>query len=209
MKLGILIPLLILLIVGGTGAVDVAIGQPQTPSGPVAEAPAFKEGDEWRFTGGSWRKVIGFEGEHVITTSGPSRRCRDCRYYRDKNLTVIKVLDAKGQPAPGETTGSKILDFPLFVGKEWSFSIDLPQRSTGQMMPYDNFFKVEAYEDVKTKAGTFKAFRVLYRQENRGPYPWSGRATFWYAPEVKWFVKWDVHTSGWGEGWEMESYTLK
>lgn len=65
-------------------------------------------------------------------------------------MTVVKVLDSKGEPAPGETTGLKVLDFPLFVGKEWSYSIDLPQTSTGQLRPYDNFFKVEAYEDVKT-----------------------------------------------------------
>jgi hypothetical protein len=31
--------------------------------------------------------------------------------------------------------------FPLFVGKEWSQSIDLRQRSTGQIRPYDNLFE--------------------------------------------------------------------
>ena len=28
---------------------------------PVAEAPAWKVGDEWRFTGGSYIRVVAFE----------------------------------------------------------------------------------------------------------------------------------------------------
>lgn len=59
------------------------------------------------------------------------------------------------------------------------------------------------------KAGTFRAFRISWMQENRGPYGWRGHADLCWSPEVKMFVKRAAHTSGWGPDWELESYTLK
>jgi hypothetical protein len=76
-------------------------------------------------------------------------------------------------------------------------------------MPYDNSYEVEAYEDVKTKAGTFKAFRISYIQENKGSYSWTGRSTFWYSSEVKATIKRVAHTKNFGTDWELESYSLK
>ena len=42
------------------------------------------------------------------------------------------------------------------------------------MRPYFNVWKVEAFEEVKVKAGTFTAFRISWHQENRGGYRWTG-----------------------------------
>jgi hypothetical protein len=42
--------------------------------------------------------------------------------------------------------------------------------------------KVEAYEDVKTPAGTFKAFRIVLGDQ-------SLRTTQWYSPELGLFIK--------------------
>ena len=74
--------------------------------------------------------------------------------------------------------------------------------------PYDAEFRwaVEAYEDVTVPAGTFKAFRIVYRiaprlATNFARQSWQSVAPstvtlkYWYAPEVRQFVKAD------GDSW--------
>jgi hypothetical protein len=74
--------------------------------------------------------------------------------------------------------------------------------------------QVEACEEVKVKAGTFRAFRISYAQEDLAPRAsvgsrLGGKFTFWWSPEAKAVVKWRAHTSGWGRDWELVSYTVK
>lgn len=177
---------------------------------PVAEAPTYQVGDEWRYSNGAVLRVVAIEEGHVVTTWTPNRGCPDCRDYRDKNFTIVKQVDKSGAPVSTSTIGFKTLDFPLQVDKEWQFRQDLFSRSYNRLMPYDNSFRIEGYEDVKTKAGTFKAFKIGYIQENKGPYPWTGRVTSWYSPEAKAFVKRVVHTRGFPfDDAELDSYTLK
>ncbi len=180
----------------GSAAEDVSVN-----------TPAFKIGDEWRYTAGFIR-VIGFEGEDVITAESGSR-CQDCKYFRDKNWTLVKVLDAQGKPAD-VSTGLKVLDFPLYVGKEWNQETELRSVTTGLPRIYRNEFKVMAYEEVTVKAGKFKAFRIAWVQETRNvANPFVGHADLWWSPEVKNFVKRHVYTTRWLTDSELESYTLK
>lgn len=175
----------------------------------VVEAPTFKVGDEWRYTGGYFIRVVGLEGDHVVTETNLDPSCRSCRFVRDKNGTVVRVLDADGKPVEYALSGLKILDFPMRVGKQWSQDLSLRQLSTGAMRPYSNTFKVEAYEEVVTKAGTFKAFRISWRQESRGSYAWHGSLDLWWSPDVRAYVKRAVYTSGWSRDFDLQAYTLK
>lgn len=177
--------------------------------GIVVDAPAYKVGDEWRYTGEVFAQVLGFEGDLRIVASNRDRFCQGCRYFLDRNGTLVKALDGQANPIQASNQGLRMLDFPLRVGKTWSQDIDLRQLSTGAIRPYSNTWKVEAYEEITIKAGTFKAFRIGWHQENRGPYPWSGDATLWWSPDVKVFVKGVAYTSDWFRPWELESYTLK
>jgi hypothetical protein len=179
--------------------------------GPTAESPTFSQGDEWRFSSGAVLRVEAVEGDQVITTiEFPGSRCPGCRQYRDKNFTVVKVVDKNGSAVTADPfLGIQPLDFPLTVGKTWENNVSSPMISTGQMVPFENHFKVESYGDVKTKAGTFKAFKISWQQENRGTSRWTGNATLWYGPEVRGIVKREVHTSGWFPDNELASYTLK
>lgn len=175
----------------------------------VIDAPTFKVGDEWRYTDGYFIRVVGFEGDHVVTETNLDPFCRNCRFIRDKNGAVVSVLDSEGKLVEYALSGLKLLDFPMRVGKQWSQDLTLRQLRTGRMMPYSNIFNVEAYEEVVTKAGTFKAFRISWTQENRGLYPWRGSLDIWWSPDVRGFVKRAVHTSGWVQDFDLESYTLK
>jgi hypothetical protein len=203
------------LVVGSAAGLSAAHAQVSPGPAPVAQAPVFKVGDEWRWTGGGRRRIIAIEGEHTVTPMS-NQECQNCRAYRDKNLTVVKLLDKEGNIVVNDSSvGYKMLDFPLAVGKRWDSDVSLVNRRTRVAEAYKNTFHVETYEEVKTKAGTFKAFRITHIQQ-RAHTSFSGdvgktwRETLWYGPEVKAFVKREVNTKvEWGPDWELESYALK
>ena len=71
---------------------------------------------------------------------------------------------------------------------------------------YNINFIVRGYEDVKTKAGTFKAYKIEQGWSNSYGSRWIN--TVWYAPEVKSVVKF-TSTNTNNTDWELTSYTLK
>src|SRR5262245_45712496 len=176
----------------------------------VVEAPTFKVGNEWRYSNGSVRQVVGFKEDYVITVSKPGDSfCQDCRYFKDKNLTVMKVLDSIGKPYDYSVTGWKTLDFPRHAGKAWSYTMEgRLGRGSRALLLFRNQFKAIEYEAVSVKAGTFNAFRIRHHQESlRGG--GSGDRDLWYAPDVRAFIKQAVYAAleAWGGNWELESYT--
>jgi len=202
---------LLAVLVAGCAA---GVSQTSGPA-PVAEAPSFKPGDEWRWTNGGHRRVIAVEAEESVT-SYSSQYCRECRAYRDKNLTIVRLVDKEGNLVVLDwEVGYKMLDFPLKVGKQWASNATQVSQATKIAQPYKNLFIVEAYEDVKTKAGTFKAFRIGHVQELEhasvaADVGRTWREDLWYSPEVKAFVKREVITRvDWGPNWELESFSVK
>src|SRR6185436_7225384 len=51
-------------------------------------------------------------------------------------------------------------DWPLQVGKSWNRRFTITIHQTNQVIPVEATTTVEAYEDVATPSGTFKAFRI-------------------------------------------------
>jgi hypothetical protein len=51
-------------------------------------------------------------------------------------------------------------EWPLKVGKSWTRKLTMTTHATNQSVPVEAQITVEAYEDVTTPAGTFKAWRV-------------------------------------------------
>jgi hypothetical protein len=109
----------------------------------------------------------------------------------------------------------KSSDFPLFVGKKWtdSFTVE-SRRAMTQELTIMCDFKVEDIVEVKTPAGTFKAYVIHQKQGTPaygGRYGW---ARHWYSPEVKATVKREYEKSDyWVESRmndaELISYELK
>jgi hypothetical protein len=177
---------------------------------PSPDSPAFAVGDEWRNEGGNYpvvTRVVAIEGDGSVVESNADATCQEgCRYVRDRNLMSTGGTDRNGKPT--YVSGLQGLNFPLQVGKQWDQRRDF-RLGSGAMVPFHHRWKVEGCEEVKVKAGTFRAFRIFYDQENLGPGRLGGKFTYWWSPEARAIVKWKAHTTGWGRDWEMVSYGLK
>lgn len=69
------------------------------------------------------------------------------------------------------------IHWPIWVGKTWSGTVVYGTTASAFTT------SVDAYEDVNVPAGTFKAFRIRMRWEDRLD------ILYWYAPEIQLFVK--------------------
>jgi hypothetical protein len=186
----------------------------------VAESPAYSVGDEWVYTDGAARwmyRVVGYQEHLLVTVSDGDPFCQGCRYFRDPHWTVVKILSESGVDTSAAAVSAawynsmnfRHLDFPLHVGKEWRYRV-LGVTRGGVNAEFSNRHRVEAYEQVTVSGGTFKAFRISHHQENlRTNPPRTVRATHWWSPEVRAFVKRVANTAGWGPDFELQSYVLR
>jgi len=151
------------------------------------EAPVLNVGDEWEYKTSLGKQlkqeVIKVEEDIYVLRYG-----REVRGIDKKTMNHIFLIDESGRKEKFTGTGSKILDFPLFVGK----------KTKNVKEDFLEEYFIPAFEEIQTVAGTFKAFRIEYRQQRwirnrRPPYETtlqaSAEGTYWYAPEVKAIVK--------------------
>jgi len=74
-------------------------------------------------------------------------------------------------------------DFPLEVGKTWSSKHRVTNHGNKTTTDLVGNWKVEAYEDVTVRAGTFKAYRVRYTDSL------GTDNTTWWSTDTGGFVK--------------------
>lgn len=177
--------------------------------------PTFAVGDTWKRSHGPTITVVKVE-ENAVQMAGPLLTCPTCIYHYDKNLTLLNVTEADGRPVDVTKhefiplgVDWKVLDFPLEVKKTWRFSPTGWFR--GSPARYTVDVTVMAYEDVKTKAGTFKAYRINYEwtvHTQFGDFRWNNM--WWFAPDVKSLVKFTTTSRAReAQDWELVSYTVK
>ncbi len=176
------------------------------PAAPVNE-PTRALGDTWTIK----EKAILYTTTVIAVLEDGGFTCRledtmgdsDTVRY-SASLGVLESMDdASGKVNAMRQPPAVRLDFPLFVGKQWSDAYT-NVGSDGGTYSYKNSYEVKGYETVKTAAGEFAAFRIGRTNYNVS----SGRTwheTYWYAPEVGWTIK---GNADWGERWELTGYSL-
>jgi len=155
---------------------------------PKAERPTYTVGDRWIRSDGAYDLIRIDNGRYVFAADGG----REVHLTRD--LGIAKVVRA-GQtvleldPAPAPT-------WPLEVGQSgvtW-LTLKSSDRQYGQSVVRVTW-RVEAYEDVRVPAGTFKAYRIVQILEPRflATSPQSRRleVALWYAPSAQQLVRAD------------------
>src|SRR5262249_14987282 len=125
------------------------------------------------------------------------------------NLTQILTED--GKPADLGSfgflpIGMKLTQWPLEPKKTWH--VEEFGLFRGENVPYVIDCTVSALQDVKTKAGTFKAYRIdrSWRIKVKGYNSPNWNDAIWIAPDVKGLVKFESGTRT--PSFELESYKI-
>ena len=176
--------LLTMLTLGLTGCESTGASR----SVQIAERPTWAAGDSWTYRGrgrdGAYtltRRVLRegfFEGLEAYEIEAG-----DVRYWYTKQLGYL----ARTRAGRTERQAMPAADWqwPLLVGKSWSATVTwVDSGESERRFVLTGVWTVEALEDVKTPAGTFKAFKVSRREIESG-----AAQEFWYSPAAKGWVK--------------------
>ncbi len=169
---------------------------------PVS-APTYQVGDKftWKYSNGKEKvwEVTRVDGNlaKVNWSDGASRyeNDREGIYFLDQDWVIRKGVNKKGEellsPKIGAFSmiGIKDLDFPLRMGKTWSFKF-LNRAAHQGIYFFYMALKVIGCEEVVTPAGKFLALKIEISEENASSVMGgSGTIYRWYSPEAKNIVK--------------------
>ena len=176
----------------------------------IGERPTWNAGDSWTYRGrgpsGTFnvtRKVLRegvFEGREAYEVDAGGTH-----YWYTKQLGSL--ARTKGVETTRRARPPEDWQWPIQVGKQWSAIVAWIDRTDTQQQTYTltSVWTVEAYEEVKTPAGTFKAFKVTRREIESG-----ASQELWYSPEVKSWIKIrGANTADGNYEEELTSFTLR
>ena len=123
-------------------------------------------------------------------------------YYNNRYQRIALINVEKGSQVKIPKPPERRLEFPLFVGKKWNDEFDGWSRKG--LRHFINEYVVDKHEIINTKAGAFKAFKII-RRASIPKKSWKGKEEYWYSPEVKRIVK---SIPDWRYGSELLSYKL-
>jgi hypothetical protein len=154
----------------------------------LSERPHWTAGESWTYRGkgrdGAYtitRRVLRegvFEGYDAYEVEAG-----DSRYWYTKHLGYLARVT--GDRTVRRAMPPEDWQWPLQVGRSWSATVtwvDGPAQD--QRFLLTGVWTVEAYEEIKTPAGTFKAFKVSRREVESG-----AAQEFWYSAAVNGWVK--------------------
>jgi len=126
----------------------------------------------WTFAQSTW------QGRPAIAFGSPQA---GVSLHDPANFDLLGGLNPAGQPAFAYDPPLG-LGWPLEVGKTWRTNVTQTRLPSGEKTPLTIDYKVEAWEDVTVPAGSFKAYRVSWRNnlgetEVRWLNPMEGLAT--------------------------------
>lgn len=209
--------LLAFFLVGCAAGIGERASQPCPSSVP---APILQVGDTWHMQDDKGRQLY---RRYVRQTDDGlferEDRPRGARLFYDQAHTLRKVFrDGLWTTQPNidyPDIGQSQLEFPLQPGKTWSRLLLARGVHGGSIFTYSERFTVLGCEQVAVPAGTFLAVVIEQEQGIAGqPTLGSGFRTWWYAPDVKYFVKLAhgraSHPDYWRafQDWVLTSYQL-
>jgi hypothetical protein len=185
------------------GSLSSAFGQ----SALSVERPAFVAGDTWTYRTLDWNVekrrsklvVSGVVADVLQLESTPAQITGAANTGTTlkfaASLEKWDFFDAKITSGAREN-----IRYPLSLGDKWKYEYSI-SRSDGGTMLLQYEATADSWEDVSVPAGTFRALKIVHA----GRYTMQGgsstvRETFWYAPSVKNFVKWEHQSRGFSGG---------
>jgi hypothetical protein len=161
----------------------------------VVDKPQVKPGDNWAYNRiDNWKRQVEFAFAHEVTGVGDGEiRIKVTR--RDNGQVFQNVYSDQWNQRGGVqniTPEYNWLQFPLQAGKKYRMEYATHNRQSGVQTKNQREVEVTGWEEVTVPAGKFRALKIVtsgtYTRLDR---PGSGRVreTFWYAPEVRRWVR--------------------
>ena len=151
-------------------------------------------GDRWQYV--EYYTVPSREPnrERVVRTVGADE-ITGIEHGADLRLTLdMNVMESWRE----RNANSRLLQFPIYVGRRWSYSNDWHFKGTGSSGGSDVEVEVLAFEPIEVPAGRFEAFKLRAQTTLRGINAKGARmdgtmttTTYWYAPAARAVVKSD------------------
>jgi hypothetical protein len=175
-------------------------------SGPTIEkAPTFKKGYRLTYRSRNNNFDCTYEGKQdglmVFHYDTRGKLPYDYLYTPDMKIAAFQTAQVQMwfEPPVG------YLDFPLYVGKKWTTAYKGTSNSFQSMA--ETAVEVASYGPVTVPYGTINAFRIRVRGSDRQ----IGRAnpyeTFWYSPEIGYFVKHETNRPVFEDPYELVAFT--
>jgi osmotically-inducible protein OsmY len=165
-----------------------------------APAPRYVTGETW-----TWRYDKGGEWADRVVAEGDLAKIKIANgdvlvYDKDRILKLVVRSTGEILTQPDYTAyvwlGKKTLDFPLQVGKNWQYQYFQATRN------YVSKYSIVTCEAVSTAAGKLEAFKIEVEETYIGSID-KGVYHFWYAPQVKNYIKRQYVPSKW---WSVDRH---
>jgi hypothetical protein len=173
----------------------------------MVEFPNMEVGEKWilmandRLTDKYTRHIIEVtsvnkDGSFETTSIVPEYNRRVKSYYDNCYGKIASIDLVRNQEIDIPKPPRNLLNFPLWVGKKWrDRKYRAWNKDDSRFYNYENTYQVKAYTEIKTAAGTFKAFKIWRINRNLSSNKVWYR-TYWYSPKVKHFVKYRAEEGG-------------
>lgn len=179
-------------------------------------APVWNIGDKWVYKKTMGEifacEVVKIEEDLYVTKIEGQKHLLG---YDKKTMNNNFFVETSGKRIESRSPLRKLYDFPIVIGKKWSDTTTTVPSFSKQEASFLSEFQVEGIEEITTPAGTFKAFKIYYKQTVTSPQRGSGWVRIWYSPVVKTWIKREVEKSPfwrkvtWLHDTELISYELK
>jgi hypothetical protein len=182
----------------------------------VATPPLASEGDYWRYRG---RNQHGPDHPTYKVTRAMADGM-ELNYDTNRNEHITLVLNRdwnptaqRGQDGAAEVNfapAAAVFEFPLTPGKHWQGTY---KGDCGALCSFEVAYEgeVRGWETVTVPAGSFRALRIVSRENYRYVFGMKGLGirTLWLAPEVRHPVKFSYLYEGkMIQDYELEAYQV-
>jgi hypothetical protein len=174
-----------------------------------ADRPEWKVGYEWQYSwkdqsaNGTLAKEIIREESFAGVPSFVLKRGQSEDFYTKDVLGLLGTMSG-GRITVKRSAPFQALSWPLEVGKEWSNSYFVERLGEKSSESFELRAVVAKLEQVKVAAGTFDAFKIEIYNARTG----TLLNDYWYAAEIKWFVKSRVYNREGVREEELQSFKV-
>jgi hypothetical protein len=167
----------------------------------IDRPPTYSQGYKLSYRSRTSNFDITYKGEEdgLLVFHYDTRGKLPFDYLYTPDLKLAGINNAQEQSRFEPPVG--YVDFPLFVGKKWSVAYKATSNARQSMG--ETSVEVLAFESVRVPYGAVNAFRIRVRNSNRQVTRMNPYETYWYSPDIGYFVKHETNKPVYEDPYEL------